>query len=384
MGRAKAQSHTARISYGPRYLLLDWSDGHQSGYDAIWLWDNAPEHRDQSNGQRLIDVTDLPADPVIASAYIQGGDLAVRWAESGSASHYELIWLRENCYCGLDSAPPDSPVVLWRAAESAWLTRIEADEVWRSEKMRHTWLMAVALHGIAFLRGAPRREGLVLELARLIGYVRETNYGRVFDVRAAANPNNLAYSDLGLGLHTDNPYRDPVPGLQVLHCITPSEAGGASLFADGFAVAESLRSDEPGAFSILAQTPIRFAFRDAAADLSALRPMIQLDLHGRIEAVHYNSRSIAPIRLRSADVVRFYSAYRAFSRRLHSREFLFETRLEAGDIVLFDNRRVLHGRTPFNVGAAARHLQGCYLDRDGMLSTIAMLEKKVGGNEYRR
>jgi gamma-butyrobetaine dioxygenase len=243
--------------------------------------------------------------------------------------------------------------------------------------------MAVALHGIGFLSGAPRQEGLVLELARLIGYVRETNYGRVFDVRAEANPNNLAYSDLGLGLHTDNPYRDPVPGLQVLHCITPSEAGGASLFADGFAAAESLRSDDPGAFSILAQTPVSFAFRDRAADLSALRPLIQLDLQGRIEAIHYNSRSIAPLRLRSADMVRFYSAYRAFSRRLHSQEFLFETRLEAGDVVLFDNRRILHGRTPFNAAAATRHLQGCYLDRDGMFSTIAMLEKKLAGHEYR-
>ena len=383
MGRARAQSHTARISYGPRYLLVDWSDGHQSGYDAIWLWDNAPMHRDQSNGQRLIDVTDIPEDPLIASAEVQSHHLVVSWAGANSSSHYELIWLRENCYCGLDALRPASPVVLWRAADSAWLTRIDADEIWRSEHIRHSWLMAVALQGIAFLRGAPRREGLVLELARLIGFVRETNYGRIFDVRASARPNNLAYSDLALGLHTDNPYRDPVPGLQMLHCLRPSEAGGASLFADGFAVAESLRSDDPVAFSTLSQTPMTFSFSDTTAQFSARRPLIQLDLQGRIEAIHYNSRSIVPLRLRSAEMVRFYRAYRAFSRRLHSSEFLFETRLDAGDIVLFDNRRVLHGRTAFNTTGATRHLQGCYLDRDGMLSTIAILERKLAGNEYR-
>ena len=384
MGRARAQSHTARISYGPQYLLVDWSDGHQSGFDAIWLWDNASRHRDQSNGQRLIDVTDLPDDPRIASAEVQGQHLAIGWTDAGMPSHYELTWLRENCYCGLDALRPASPVVFWRAADSAWLTRIDADEIWRSEQTRHSWLMAVALQGIAFLRSAPRREGLVLELARLIGFVRETNYGRIFDVRASVEPNNLAYSDIALRLHTDNPYRDPVPGLQMLHCLTPSEAGGASLFADGFAIAESLRTDDPDAFSILAQTPIRFSFRDTTAELSARRPLIQLDLQGRIEAIHYNSRSIAPLRLRSAETVRFYAAYRAFSRRLHSSEFLFETRLEAGDIVLFDNRRVLHGRTAFDTTGVARHLQGCYLDKDGMLSTIAMLERNLGDREYRR
>jgi gamma-butyrobetaine dioxygenase len=364
-------------------LLLDWSDGHQSGYDAIWLWDNAPAHRDDSNGQRLIDVTDLPNDPVIAWAEVRGRHLAVHWTDTDSTSHYELTWLRENCYCGLDALQPASQPVLWRAADSAILTRIDAGDIWRSERVRHTWLMAVALQGIAFLRGAPRREGLVLELARLIGFVRETNYGRIFDVRASAQPNNLAYSDIALRLHTDNPYRDPVPGLQMLHCLTPSEAGGASLFADGFAVAESLRSDDPDAFSILANTPITFSFRDTSAELSAQQPLIRLDLQGRVEAIHYNSRSIAPLRLRSAETVRFYSAYRAFSRRLHSSEFLFETRLNAGDIVLFNNRRVLHGRTAFDTTGAARHLQGCYLDTDGMFSTIAMLERKLANDDRR-
>ena len=49
----------------------------------------------------------------------------------------------------------------------------------------------------------------------LIGRVLETNYGLTFDVRSLPQPENLAYSDLGLGLHTDNPYREPgarVPG----------------------------------------------------------------------------------------------------------------------------------------------------------------------------
>ena len=88
----------------------------------------------------------------------------------------------------------------------------------------------------------PSTEDGILEAASLVGRVSETNYGRVFDVRSVPQPENLAYSDLGLGLHTDNPYREPVPGFQVLHALIASPDGGESLFGDGFALAEHLRS----------------------------------------------------------------------------------------------------------------------------------------------
>jgi len=62
----------------------------------------------------------------------------------------------------------------------------------------------------------------------MIDYIRETNYGKVFDVRTLANPNNRAYFDLGLGVHTDSSYREPVPGLQTRHCLQASKKGGES------------------------------------------------------------------------------------------------------------------------------------------------------------
>jgi len=49
------------------------------------------------------------------------------------------------------------------------------------------------------------------------------------------------------------------------------------------------------------------------------------------------------------------------------------TKMEAGELVAVDNRRVLHGRTGFS--SAVRHLQGCYVDRDGLMSNIAVLER---------
>ena len=54
-----------------------------------------------------------------------------------------------------------------------------------------------------------------------------------FEVRTEVNPSNLAYTGLGLQAHTDNPYRDPVPTLQILYCLENSGEGGDSYVVDG-------------------------------------------------------------------------------------------------------------------------------------------------------
>jgi len=112
--------------------------------------------------------------------------------------------------------------------------------------------------------------------------VRETNYGVVFDVIAEPDPNNLEYTPLGPPLHTDNPYRDPRPTLQLLHCLESSPTGGTSRFADGFLAAELLRVGRPDHFEILTRSDIEFRFHDDRADLRAAGPIIETDNTRRV------------------------------------------------------------------------------------------------------
>lgn len=74
-----------------------------------------------------------------------------------------------------------------------------------------------------------------------------------------------------------------------------------------------------------------------------------------------------------SDVSPFYQALVKFHRILESEESQFRFQLQRGDLLLLDNERVLHGRIDHSIGA--RHLQGCYADRDGFLSTLRVLEK---------
>ncbi len=99
--------------------------------------------------------------------------------------------------------------------------------------------------------------------------MRETNYGHVFDVISKPQPNNLACTAGALGVHTDNPSRDPAPGLQLLHCLEASGSGGESLVVDGFLAAERLRAEAPDRFVLLARFEVPFRFTDRDADLRA-------------------------------------------------------------------------------------------------------------------
>jgi alpha-ketoglutarate-dependent taurine dioxygenase len=363
------------LSFAPDRVRIEWSDGICSEFTSLWLLDNDPVHRDPHSGQRLIDVADLPEEPRILHAALQGSQLLVGWEGGEERTSISVDWLARQ----RDRPAPGSAraVTLWGDAagmdahrDFAWLS---LDELRAGRAPAAAWFGRLGKEGLAFVSAVPAREGAILDAVSPIGIVQETNYGRLFDVRSVARPENLAYSDLGLGLHTDNPYRDPVPGFQVLHCILPANDGGDSLFADGYAIAEHLRRVDPEAFAVLSQNPVPFHYRSRDADLYAEQRLIELGMRDEIVAVHYNNRSIGPLPLAGPDLTVFYEAYRRFAQLLRVAAFCLRMRMQACDLVVFDNRRVLHARTSFS---AARHLQGCYLTKDSVYSRVALMREE--------
>jgi gamma-butyrobetaine dioxygenase len=329
------------------------------GISAEWLRDNCrcAHCRDAVSGQKLFDLADAPA---VAEIVESAHDVTVVFAD-GHRSVFDRAWLASptpSSYRDESSKHFGAPV-----AEASWPAYVEDD----AERLR--CLDAVLRNGFVLLRGVPTRPGAVLEVAETFGFVRETNYGRLFDVRVVDSPTNLAFTSKAISPHTDNPYRDPVPTLQLLHCLENAAEGGETTLVDGFAVAAKLRSDNPEAFDTLTRTPVTFSFTDATTFLSAFRPIIDVDPAGRIREVRSNNRSMQPGREHGPE---FYRAYRAFRTLL--REEQVALRLEPGDCLLFDNTRILHARTGF-AAAGARHLQGCYADIDALASTAAVLRR---------
>jgi gamma-butyrobetaine dioxygenase len=353
-----------------RALTIEWPGGERRTFRAIWLRDNCPcAECEHASGQRLLDTASIPADLAVASAELEGDVLEITWTGDGHVSSYPLEWLS-----GLGASPRGR--TLWDASLAGRLPAGRYVDVASRATALRDWLGAIDELGFALLHGVPVADGEVARVAELFGYVRETNYGRVFDVRSVVAPNNLAYTGLALGAHTDNPYREPTPTLQLLHCLSSSAAGGESTLVDGFAAAARLKAEDADAFELLATQPVRFRFRDADTELEREAPVIGLDVRGDVVAIRFNNRSKAPLELRDELVEPYYAAYRSFAELLESPDLQVGFALEPGDLFVVDNERVLHGRTGFS-GEGRRHLQGCYADRDGLRSRLGVLRRRT-------
>jgi gamma-butyrobetaine hydroxylase len=339
--------------------------GHR--FNALWLRDNCPcgECRHES-GQRLLDTRSLPDDLDVVGV-AENGAVEVTFSD-GHVGRFDPAWLRLH---GAGDEP--QPQRLWDAAIQDDLPSLPYDEVAGGGDALRRWLARVDELGFAILTGGPTEPETVLRTVELFGYVRETNYGRLFDVKTVVNPTNLAYTGLGLGAHTDNPYRDPTPTLQLLHCLASSAEGGENTLVDGFRVAQDLPIED---FELLSACDVTFRYADADAELETHTPVITADVRGDIESVHYNTRSAQPFRLPDDAVGEYYEAYQRFGRMLESPEYRIQFKLAPGDLFIVDNLRVLHGRTGYAASGGERHLQGCYADRDGLRSKLAVLSRE--------
>jgi gamma-butyrobetaine dioxygenase len=365
------------IEAGGVMLALTWADGRVSRFPALWLADNRPETRRGAEGQRLLDAVELPEHIVIRAAEIVAGGIEVSFDCFEDPSLLDPAWLRLNALDPASRAERRRVPQLWDAAIAGHpLPAAEHAAVTRDKAALLGWLRHVDRLGFALLHGVPTTPGAVCDVVSLFGYVRETNYGRLFDVVSVEEPHNLAFTAMALGNHTDNPYRDPVPQLQLLHCLEAAGEGGESIVVDGFAVAERLRREQPETFDLLARTKVSFRYVEpGAVDLRHAAPLIELDAGGDLRTIRYNSRSIGPIDLDPEALPGFYAAHRRFGRLLHDPAMTVGFRMRAGDLFVVDNRRVLHGRRGF--GGGRRHLQGTYADADSLLSKLRVLERET-------
>jgi alpha-ketoglutarate-dependent taurine dioxygenase len=345
-----------RLEHAGRQVLVDWADGHHSVFHAIWLRDNCacPACRHPS-GQRLLDTAGIPADITPAAVSQTDGAVTITWSGDGHHSTYTPAWLRAHCYTDAERARRRPAPRLWGAEMQSTLPEAEHAIISRDEAALRAWLAAIETFGFALLRGVPVVPGEVTRVVELFGYVRETNYGRLFDVRSVVNPNNL---------------------VQLLHCLSSSTSGGENTLVDGFRVAAALQALSPADYDLLTRCLVRFRFQDEDTDLSAEYPILMLNPLGELIAVHYNNRSPEPFDLPPEQVEPYYAAYRRFVGLLESPAYQVRFKLEPGDLFMVDNLRVLHGRTGFSA-AGQRHLQGCYADRDSLRSRLAVLNRSL-------
>jgi len=360
---------------GENAFALAGADGQTLRIHPLWLRERCTDaaSMDSTTGQRLQNPADLAAHPVIESVR-QSADGAyhIRFTDGAHGRFTTATLLAELPHPTDPTLPAPTP---WSAATPPpppfhW-PDLADDAACRCA------LHAYLTDGYIIMSGVPSENGAVLDVARRFGFPRETNFGTLFDVRSVPGAIDLAYTALHLDPHTDNPYRHPVPGIQLLHCLVNETEGGLSTLVDGLAVAEFLRADAPDAFHALTRTKVGFRYRDAATEHVAHAPIIALNTGGQFTAIHHSPRlDFVPL-LPLEELELFYAARRRLDHLLRSDRFERRFRLADGDLMMFDNQRLLHGRTGFDPASGLRHLQGCYIDSDGPRSLFRVLSRKA-------
>ena len=361
-------------------VVVTWDDGGRSTFHHLWLRDNCPcpSCRHPSVPERLVDTLSIADDVAPGAVGVSAtGGLDVTWASDGHRSTFAANWLDEHAY---DDGPRfEAPArTLWSDGTVTPPPEVAYAAVMDSEAGLLDWLRQLERFGISFVRGAPTTPGTVVGLAERIAFLRNSNFGLLWDVVSKPDPDSLAYTAHALGPHIDLVSREMLPGIQLLHCLVFDAEGGDSVLVDGFACAAELAAEDPEAYERLTTTPVRFRYRDGAGtDVSARAPFIRLDVDGSVREVRYSNALLAPLDVPADDMVPTYRALRAFGHILVSGRHELRIRLQPGDVMCFDNYRVLHGRAEFDPNSGPRHLQGCYVDRDDFLSRLRTLEART-------
>ena len=137
--------------------------------------------------------------------------------------------------------------------------------------------------------------------------------------------------------------------------------------------ASILRQENPQHFETLSRNWINFHFRDGGSDLQARVPFIEVNDLDQIVKVRFNNRSIDTLKLAPSIMRDFYPAYRHYAELLEREELQIVFKLQASELMLFDNTRILHARKAYSA-SGTRHLQGAYSDLDGLYSSLRRLE----------
>lgn len=386
------QVPTVEVAAGGSSLTLTIGGGEPAVYHAVWLRDNALEQRSGGApagcGQKLITLLDQPAAPRIDSAAVEakGENEQLAVVIDGQTYRYPTSWLLSHRYSHTQQRQlsPEwlSPLIRPWLGEGLNIAALTADyqTLLSDDRCLYDWLEGFHRYGLALVAGFPTAEpDAIAQVVARFGYIRPTNYGEVFEVRSEIKPDNLANTGLGLEVHTDNPYRDPVPTIQLLACMANSAEGGDSIVVDGFAAAKAVQETDPEAFKLLSHYPVDFRYAAGDdVDLHSCKPLIELGSGGELLAVRFNNRSAAPItRVPSHQMEAFYGAMRTFAQQLNAASQQVTFKLAAGELFMVDNRRVLHGRAAV-VGAGERWLRGCYADVDSLTSKLRVLRRRFG------
>ena len=178
------------INRGKAIILLK-SDDNTVRYHSSWLRYNALDSktRDSNNGQRLISFSDIPNHTYIKSASLDkfGKNIFLTFFPENKKIKFSFTWLKKYTYDVKKNKKKGwiSPnLKIWNNNFSKHIPEIDYKTATSNKASLINWLKSFYINGFAKMNGCKIESGAIIEVANLLGYVRETNYGKWFDVKS--------------------------------------------------------------------------------------------------------------------------------------------------------------------------------------------------------
>ncbi|XP_053555402.1 trimethyllysine dioxygenase, mitochondrial [Bombina bombina] len=380
------------LSTAPEALSCSWVlhkdhfellySGNVMRFDYVWLRDHcrsASCYNSKTN-QRSLDTASVELDIKPAQARVDETTLYLTWPD-GHMTRYGLEWLLQNSYEG-QKHQLVQPRILWNAqiykeAEMPLVSYLDFLET--NEGLRN-FLQNFLLYGIAFVDDVPASREDTQRVAERISHIRETIYGKMWDLTSDFSRGDTAYTKLALDRHTDTTYFQEPCGMQLFHCLRHEGTGGRTLLVDGFHAADQVRQHHAEDFDLLTNVPLKHEYIENVGGshnhMVGIGPVLNVyPWNKEVYMIRYNNYDRAVINTVPYDIVhRWYSAHRELTNELRRTENELWVKLKPGKVMFVDNWRVLHGRESFT---GYRQLCGCYLNRDDVLNTARLLGLKA-------
>ncbi|KAJ5084436.1 hypothetical protein NUU61_009015 [Penicillium alfredii] len=317
------------VVHNDKGVEIEWSDGHQSVYSWDWLLPHENRFQRTVNLQRFME-------------------------RAQRARKFRVV----------DPIMDPSPTVSY-------------DQVMSENASLLDWLDKIHTFGFCFVEGVPVTPEATKTLIERIAFIRHTHYGGFWDFTADLTYKDTAYTNEFLGPHTDNTYFTDPARLQLFHLLSHTDGeGGENLLVDGFAAADVLLNENPKHHAALMAH--KHPWHASGNEDVCIQPVLQAPViqshptYRRVYQIRWNNYDRAPkIDWHIAEQKLWYAAASQFNKIINQPLMQIWTPLKPGTALIFDNWRMLHGRSEFT---GKRRMCGGYINNDDYLSRHRLLK----------
>ena len=353
----------------PDKINILFSNNKEDNFLNIWLRDHARDEDswDHRSNQRKIFTAKLDPKLHIKKAILKdnGKSVDILWSDLKKPINYSSNFFLENSN---NSQKINNNIKIWDKKDIGEEIYTDFQNTITNDGFKE-FLEKLYKFGFVVIQNCKTEMSSVEKIANKIGYVRESIFGGLWSFESNNDMADSAYTQDELRPHTDSTYSNDAPGLQLLLCCHYKATGGESIMVDGFKIAEKIYKENKDLYTLLSEIEVTGQYIGDGVFLEAKRPIFKLNSNKELVQVSFNNYDRAAFRMDDEKTLKFYDAIREFDLIANNREYQWRHILKPGELLIFNNWRILHGRGSFK---GDRKMSGCYINKEDFDSSCRM------------